>query len=86
MPCVVRDVPPSEHTRLPGHLRGKPGVIETVYDGAYAYFCSTGPDGLGEPMPSYCVRFDPADLWNELSEPGNGAFYADLFEVYLEPA
>ena len=83
---VVRDVPPSEHTRLPGHLRGKPGVIETVYDGAYAYFCSTGPDGLGLPMPSYCVRFDPADLWNELSEPGNGAFYADLFEVYLEPA
>ena len=37
-------------------------------------------------MPSYCVRFDPADLWNELSEPGNSAFYADLFEVYLEPA
>lgn len=83
---VVKDVPPSEHTRLPGHLRGKPGVVETVYDGAYAYFCSTGPDGLGEPMPSYCVRFDPADLWNELSEPGNSAFYADLFEVYLEKA
>jgi nitrile hydratase len=83
---VVKDVPPSEHTRLPGHLRGKPGMIETVYGGAYTYFCSTGPDGLGEPMPSYCVRFDPADLWNELREPGNSAFYADVFEVYLEPA
>ena len=83
---VVKDVPHTDHTRLPGHLRGKPGIVETVYDGAYAYFCSTGPDGLGEPMASYCVRFDPADLWDELSEPGNSAFYADLFEVYLEPA
>ena len=26
MHVLVRDVPPSEHTRLPGHLRGKPGV------------------------------------------------------------
>jgi nitrile hydratase len=83
---LVKDVPHTDHTRLPGHLRGKPGIVETVYDGAYAYFCSTGPDGLGEPMASYCVRFDPADLWDDLSEPGNSAFYADLFEVYLEPA
>jgi nitrile hydratase len=83
---LVKDVPHTEHTRLPGHLRGKTGTVETVYDGAYTYFCSTGPDGLGEPMASYCVRFDPAKLWDSGSEPGNTAFYADLFEVYLEAA
>ena len=83
---VVKDVPHTDHTRLPGHLRGKPGIVETVYDGAYTYFCSTGPDGLGEPMASYCVRFDPTELWDDLSEPGNTAFYADLFEAYLERA
>lgn len=82
----VRDVPPTDHTRLPGHLRGRIGIVETVYDGTYQYFHSTGPDGIGPPMPIYSVRFDPADLWNEMREPGNAAFYADLFEVYLEPA
>lgn len=83
---IVKDVPPSDHTRLPGHLRGKPGTIETVYPESYAYFCSTGPDGIGEPMPTYCVRFDTKQLWNELAEPGNAYFYADLFESYLHPA
>ena len=86
VPVLVKDVPHTEHTRLPGHLRGKTGTVETVYDGAYTYFCSTGPDGLGAPMASYCVRFDPAELWDAGSEPGNTAFYADLFEAYLEAA
>lgn len=83
---VVKNVPPSEHTRLPGHLRDRKGVIDTVYDGNYTYFCSTGPDGLGEPMPSYCVKFDPKELWNEMAEDGANSFYADLFETYLEAA
>src|SRR5260370_1267428 len=47
----VKNIPPVDHTRLPGHLRGKLGVVEKVYPGFYVYFCSTGPDGLGEPMP-----------------------------------
>ena len=80
---TVRNVKPADHTRLPGHLRGRTGVIETVRDGAYTYFCSAGEDGLGEPMPSYCVQFDPKDLWaEELTEPGT-VFLADIFEVYL---
>ncbi|MCB9946656.1 MAG: nitrile hydratase subunit beta [Rhodospirillaceae bacterium] len=83
---VVRDIPPTDHTRLPGHLRGKTGVIDVVYDGVYQYFCSTGPDGLGEPMPIYSVKFEPSELWEELHEDGNTAFFADLFEVYLEAA
>lgn len=80
---TVKDVPSADHTRLPGHLRGKTGVIETVYDGVYTYFCSTGPDGLGEPMPSYCVQFDPKDIWDKSVTEKGMYFYADLFEVYL---
>lgn len=80
---VVADPPAVEHTRLPGYLRNKKGRVDVLYPGAFAYFCSTGPDGLGEPMPVYRVAFDAAGIWgDELSEP-NTIIYADLFEVYL---
>jgi nitrile hydratase len=82
---TVKDVPPSDHTRIPGHLRSKTGVVDLVYPDNYTYFCSTGPDGLGEAMPSYCVKFDPNELWKELAE-SNNLFYADIFETYLEKA
>jgi nitrile hydratase subunit beta len=80
---IVRNVPTIEHTRLPGHLRNRLGVIETVYDGTYTYLCSTGPDGIGDAMPVYCVRFDPEDIWKGNTD-GNTTFYADLFEAYLD--
>jgi nitrile hydratase beta subunit len=79
----VKNIPPSDHTRLPGHLRGKTGVVAKVYSGFYVYFCSTGPDGLGEPMPVYLVRFDPKEIWGELAEE-KSVVYADLYETYLE--
>lgn len=79
---AVRNVPAADHTRLPGFLRDKIGTVETVYDGAYAYFCSTGPDGVGPAMPVYCVRFEPSDIWGQMAEP-SFAIYADLFDVYL---
>jgi nitrile hydratase len=79
------DPPTVEHTRLPGHLRNRTGVVEKIYPGAYTYLCSTGADGLGEPMPVYCVRFEPNALWPRNAEP-QFAFYADLFETYLAPA
>ena len=80
---LVKDVPTVEHTRLPGFLRNHIGTIDTVYDGAYTYLCSTGPDGLGEAMPVYCVRFNPEDIWKDNTEK-NVSIYADLFEVYLD--
>jgi nitrile hydratase subunit beta len=79
----VKDVPPVEHTRLPGHVRGKSGVVELVYDGAYGYFFKTG-DGIGDPMPVYQVRFAPAEIWGAAKSEPNSAVYADLFEAYLE--
>ncbi|MBW0447201.1 nitrile hydratase subunit beta [bacterium M00.F.Ca.ET.228.01.1.1] len=79
----VADPDAVDHTRLPGYLRNKPGVIDHVYPGAFSYFVSTGVDGIGAPMPVYRVAFDTADIWGtEKSEP-NTTLYADLFEAYL---
>ncbi|WP_181801193.1 nitrile hydratase subunit beta [Streptomyces shenzhenensis] len=82
---TVKDVPPTEHTRLPGNLRGRTGTVERVFEGNYGYFCSTGPDGIGEPMPVYIVRFEPTDIWGELAEPG-AVLYGELYQTYLTPA
>jgi nitrile hydratase subunit beta len=79
---VVKDVKPVEHTRLPGYLRNQVGEVVQVYEGCYAYFFSTGPDGIGAPMPVYCVKFDPKAIWGETAEAGV-FIYADLFEAYL---
>jgi nitrile hydratase subunit beta len=80
---TVKDMPVVAHTRLPGHLRGKTGVIDLVYEGFYAYF--PGPsDGLGPAQPSYSVRFDPKDIWGEKLAEAGSTFYADLFEIYLD--
>lgn len=78
---TIKDLPPTDHTRLPGYLRNKTGVVDTVYDGAYTYFCKTS-DGLGEPMPVYCIKFDPKDIWDGMSE-DNAFVYADIFETYI---
>jgi nitrile hydratase subunit beta len=80
----VGDPPTSEHTRLPGYLRGCSGTVERVFEGNYAYFCSTGADGLGDPVPVYVVRFEPAELWGDTVEPGAGPLFAELYEAYLE--
>lgn len=83
---TVANPPQVEHTRLPGHVRTKTGMVDEVYPGAYGYFVSTGVDGIGEPMPVYRVGFDTADIWGaDKSEP-NTKFYADLFEAYLVSA
>lgn len=80
---TVKDVAPAEHTRLPGYLRGKNGMVETVYDGCYTYSVSTGSDGLGEPMPVYLIRFDSRHIWGGLSET-KSLVYVSLYETYLE--
>lgn len=73
-----------EHTRLPGYLRTRRGVIVEVYPHAYGYFVKTGADGIGEPMPVYRVAFEAADLWGDTRWEGNTRIYADLFQAYLQ--
>jgi nitrile hydratase subunit beta len=82
---LVRNPPASDHTRLPGYLRGHVGRVERVFEGNYAYFCSTGVDGLGDPSAVYIVRFEPAELWDAMAEPDAGPLYAELYETYLSP-
>jgi nitrile hydratase len=82
---TVRNPPAAAHTRLPGYLRGRTGAVERVLEGSYTYFCSTGADGLGEPMAVYVVRFEPVEIWGATAEPGAGALYAELYEAYLAP-
>jgi len=80
---VIDDPDCSDHTRLPGYLRNKCGVIDLVYPDCYAYF--PGPsDRLQKPQISYSVKFKAADIWGpEKSEP-DAFIYADLFECYLK--
>lgn len=80
----VADPQAADHTRLPGFLRNKKGTVTEVYEGAFEYFVSTGPDGLEGPQHVYCVSFDAADIWGEEKCEPNTVIYADLFEVYIK--
>jgi nitrile hydratase len=80
---VVRNPPAADHTRLPGYLRGHRGRVERVFEGNYSYFGGTGPDGLGDPVPVYIVRFEPDEIWGATREANAGPLYAELYEAYL---
>jgi len=80
----IADVPAGSHTRLPGYLRSKVGVVQRIFEGDYGYFVHTG-DGIGDPMPIYIVEFTPDELWGMQAEPGANTVYAELFEAYLQP-
>jgi nitrile hydratase len=81
----IADPEAVDHTRLPGFLRNKTGVIDLVYPGAFSYFVSTGADGIGDPMPVYRVAFDAADIWGKDKSEANTTVYADLYEAYVQP-
>ncbi|MFE4105903.1 nitrile hydratase subunit beta [Almyronema epifaneia] len=79
----VKNVVSGDHTRLPGHIRGRVAEVVKVYEGAFTYFFPT-TDGLGTPMPVYSLAFKPADIWEEALIDPNSVYYNDIFEVYLE--
>ncbi len=79
----VKTVPSGEHTRLPGHIRGRVAEVVKVYEGAFTYFFPT-TDGLGTPMPVYSLAFKPEDIWEESLIDPKSVYYNDIFEVYLE--
>ena len=82
---VVADPQPVDHTRLPGYLRNRRGVVDCVYGGRFEYFVSTGVDGIGSAMPVYRIAFDAADIWGSSKSEPNTTIYADLFEAYVQP-
>jgi nitrile hydratase beta subunit len=78
----VRDTRAPGHTRQPGYVTGKPGVVVahlgcTVFPDAHAVGRRTPPQHL------YTVAFEAAHLWGDAAEPDT-EMRVDLYEPYLE--
>lgn len=72
------------HTRLPGYVRGKCGVVERLH-GSHV-FADAHAQGMGEqPQPLYTVVFDGAEIWGSDAAPGLRVS-VDAWQSYLEPA
>ena len=83
-PVRARNLNPAGHTRLPGYVRGRRGVVVRALGGFV--FPDTNAHGKGEqPQHLYTVRFPADELWGPSAD-GPGAVHVDLFESYLEPA
>jgi len=75
--------PVPHHTRLPGYVRGKCGVIERVH-GMHVF---ADANALGHADPArwlYTVVFDGATLWGDPAS--DVQVSVDAWEPYLEPA
>jgi len=74
----------AHHTRLPGYVHGRQGVIERVH-GTHV-FADTHAQGLGEQAQwLYSVAFEGAELWG--TDDAQGVRVSvDAWEPYLEPA
>ena len=69
------------HTRLPGYVRGRRGVVERVH-GAHV-FADAHALGLGEqPQWLYTVAFDGAELWPG-ERPRGLTVSVDAWEPYM---
>jgi nitrile hydratase beta subunit len=80
----TRATTPEYHTRLPGYVRGKAGVIERVL-GAHV-FADSHAQGVGEdPQWLYTVVFEAAELWGSEGKPGHRVSF-DAWQPYLEAA
>jgi len=70
------------HTRLPGYVQGKAGVIERLH--GMHVFADANAQGLGEqPEWLYTVVFDGAALWGDAAGAGV-AVSVDAWQPYLE--
>ena len=69
------------HTRLPGYVRGKCGVIERAH--SMHVFADAHAQGLGEqPQWLYTVTFAAIDLWPDAVQ--GHTVSIDAWEPYLE--
>ena len=79
----VRGQSTAGHTRLPGYVRGKNGIVQRIY--GIHKFQDVSPDGtsLGGPQPLYSICFEAFELWGA-SAGANETVYIDLWESYLQ--
>jgi nitrile hydratase subunit beta len=73
----------SDHTRLPGYVRGRIGRIHSYHGPQIFADASARGDIRREPL--YTVAFAAADLWPEAAG-RRDVIYVDLWESYLETA
>jgi nitrile hydratase len=71
------------HTRQPGYVTGKPGVV-TAHLGATLFPDAHSVGRRARPEHLYTVAFDGTDLWGDAADPGT-ELRVDLYEPYLEP-
>ncbi len=81
--CDAGSTARSGHTRLPGYVRGRAGVIHAHHGGHVFADASARGEERGEHL--YTVSFASSDLWPEAKGSGDRVF-VDLWESYLEPA
>ncbi len=74
---------PRGHTRQPGYVQGRVGVI--VEDHGVHRFPDLSAEGVIEGQHLYTVSFEAGELWGDNAD-GRGAVLVDLFDDYLEPA
>jgi nitrile hydratase len=80
---LVKNWQPTTHTRLPGYIRGKKGIVEKDY-GVFA-FPDTHAHGLGEKAQHcYSVRFTARELWGETAS-DRDSLRVDVFDDYMDP-
>jgi nitrile hydratase len=73
----------AHHTRLPGYVHGRRGIVERVH-GAHVFADSHAHDGGEAPQWLYTVVFDEAELWGAQAQ--RLSVSVDAWESYLEPA
>ena len=77
----VRQWHPPGHTRCPRYVRGRTGVVARV-DGIYSVPDVEAHGSIRRNEPTYSVRFDAADLWQDGQR--GVAVHVDLWDSYLE--
>jgi nitrile hydratase subunit beta len=77
----VRDWHSPGHTRCPGYVRGKAGMVVRV-DGTHSVPDIEAHGAARRHEPTYSVRFDAADLWGDAQR--GVSVHVDLWDSYLE--
>jgi len=78
----MRNHNPTTHTRLPGYLRGKAGVVELDH-GVFA-FPDAHAHGLGhKAQHCYSVRFCAREVWGPTA-PERDTLRVDVFDDYMD--
>ena len=81
----ARSNPVPHHTRLPGYVRGKLGVIETVH-GPHVFADANAQGSIGHAEWLYTVVFDERELWGNEARLQRLKVSVDAWEPYLESA